>query len=166
MKKALMTIILLSAACVSQCALAQAKKDLWSSVSTTLSGYGHDRNHYEIIYTLGYNLTNRFSIALVGEEGISLFDSHGKKDHYVNSTIGASVGYDVLKQISFNVGAGVTYDDKPWKYVYYNAMVCFKHQYGRAIPTFGFGMKYYDSLAKSFSNHWRGYVSFGCIVII
>ena len=163
--KFVFTISVLLASCACTHLSAQMKaKDLWSSVDTRISGYGHNENHYEVSCTFGYNFTNSFSVGLVLDEAVSLFKKDGIKDHYVNSAIGAKVSYDVLKVISFQAGSGITYDNKPWKYAYYDAMICFKEELGKVIPTFGFGMRYYDSMAKAFSNHLRAYVSFGCVV--
>lgn len=153
--------------CFCVCARGQVKNDIWSEVSTHLSMYGSSNNHMEVSYTLGYNFTERFAAGLNLEESVTLFKIDSEKDHYVNTTIGAKLSYDIFKKlIAIQAGSGVTCDNKPWKYLYYDAMICFKTEIGKVVPTLGLGIRYYDSMSKSFGNYFRGYVSLGCIVVM
>lgn len=104
--------------CFCVCARGQVKKDIWSEVSTHLSMYGSSNKHMEVSYTLGYNFTERFAAGLNLEESVTLFKIDGEKDHYVNTTIGAKLSYDIFKKlIAIQAGSGVTCDNKPWKYL-------------------------------------------------
>lgn len=153
--------------CFCVCTRGQVKKDIWSEVSTQLSMYGNSKRHMNVSYTWGYNFTNRFSAGINIEDDITLFKIDGEKDHYSNITAGAKLNYDIIKKfIGFQIGSGVTCDNKPWKYLYYDAMLRLKTKVGKVIPTCGFGIRYYDSMSKSFGNHLRGYVSMGCVVVM
>lgn len=153
-------------------ASAQSKKgEIWSGVDTHLSAFGgNSKRHVDISYTLGYNVSNRFYAALNLGDAVSLFEKGVEKDHYMNITGGGEIGYDLFllgkTSVSLQGGAGVTLDNKAWKYVYYDIMMNFGHRMDNVIPTIGYGVRYYDSMTRHFSNHARFYVSLGCIVIM
>ena len=143
----------------------QQNEDLESSIATKASLYGHDNRHLELGVALKYNLSDRFYAKIAAETGIVLFDKDGIKDHYENYTLGLGAGYRIVKYtrlgIDADVSGGLSLKNSPWKYFYYDGSVNFWFRQGIIKPTFGFGVRYYDSRNDNFDNHLRFYVSIG-----
>lgn len=144
------------------------KGDFWSSIEARSSAFsGKGKRHVEVAYSLGYNITNRFSAAINLEDAVSLFEIEGEKDHYMNAVGGGKFIFKAFKRkntdYGIECGAGATLDDKAWKYAYYDISVFTSHPIGKVRTFVSYGYRYYDSMSRSFGNHWRFRISIGCV---
>lgn len=169
MEKVIRTTILVLFMCFQSAAYGQ-KGAVWSGVDTQLSKYGSEYKHVEVSYSLGYNFTEKFYAALKLEDSMLLVKREGDKDYGNNATLGLAAGYNIMKveeaKLDIRAAVGSTLLNKDWKYLYYDGCLLLKRCYGRATPSVGFGLRYYDTYNNVYKNQLRFYVALGCSVVM
>lgn len=120
---------------------------------------------FEVGIDWGYYVVHNLFVSTHIESSVGLFKIDGLKTYYMNETLGVGLGYNVL---SFDNGVldargkfGTTLENKDWKYTYYDAGVFYNLGKQKVKPTFGIGVRYYDSSNDHVDNYLRLYVSLG-----
>ena len=123
---------------------------------------------YELTSAIGWNINRRFFTNLQGEAAIALFDIDGQKTYQTNYTLGLNGGYTFVRcdgcSLDARVGTGIKIGkSENWKYHYYDVAVIMHVGKGRCRPSFGLGVRRYQSHNDLFKDRTRFYATVGMI---
>lgn len=134
-------------------------------VRTDLSFSSPKFKPFEVGIDLGYYVIHKLFVSTYFESSVGLFKREGVKTYRTNETLGVGLGYNIL---SFDGGVldirgkyGTTLENKDWKYTYYDAGVFYNLGKQKVKPTFGVGVRYYDSKNSHVDDYLRVYASLG-----
>lgn len=142
------------------------KNTVTAGLHTHFSQYGKEFRPLELCFDAGYNFTDNFFGNLRFENAVALFRIDNVDYNYINGMYGVNLGYKIIKFNGGLVDARIGFGDaltkkKDWKYRYYDAGINVNIGRQKVKPTFGLGVRYYDSRNDIHKNYTRAYMSLG-----
>ena len=163
MKKIILGIFSILLACTTN--LQAQDKGFTGGVTTRLSGYDSEFKFMNLSLDIGYYIVDRLSISMHVEPAISLFNVDDTKTYSFKNAFGSGLNYEVL---TFSGGAldirgsfGSSIKSSDWKYTYYDAGIYCNLGQRECKPTFGLGVRYFDSRNDHYYNYCRVFFSVG-----
>ena len=136
--------------------------------SATISAQSQDKRKLVRTEIRVQGCNRRFFTNLQGEAAIALFDIDGQKTYQTNYTLGLNAGYTFVRcdgcSLDARVGTGIKIGkSENWKYHYYDVAVIMHVGKGRCRPSFGLGVRRYQSHNDLFKDRTRFYATVGMI---
>lgn len=141
---------------------------IWYQASSFISLNGHtEMTAIDLVFAPGYAFNKYLFARLQGELSVGLFDVQPVRTYEINGLLGLSLGSNFFRSPDIGIFEGAvtvgnTIENKNWSFIYYDASVKWGMTSRYPItPTWGIGVRYYQSHNSNFNNFCNLYVSIG-----